>query len=339
MDLKKCYTVFMELICAPMATLSHPAFRILMEKFGGCDEYYTEMINAPALIHGGQFEKFYIDPAPVPEKLVWQLTGKTAAPMIQAASMLCSLGGIGVDLNMGCSAPEIFNSGAGCAWMVKPAEETEELVSGVKNVLAEFERQSGKHMRFSVKCRLGDENFTDESFFAFAEMLVRNGVERITLHPRTRKEKYRDRPRWSYAEKLAVMCPDISVVVNGDIKDRLSYGSVVSVCPHCDGVMIGRMAVQKPWIFAELRKSPDAEKTPVDLLATGLEFIDYVEQYQPPEFYRTRLQRFFAYYCDNFSFAHYGKTQMLNAADIDDSRTRLREYFDKVPSDRFRILY
>jgi tRNA-dihydrouridine synthase len=34
----------MKLICAPMATLSHPAFRILIEKFGGCDEYYTEMI-------------------------------------------------------------------------------------------------------------------------------------------------------------------------------------------------------------------------------------------------------------------------------------------------------
>ena len=51
----------MKLICAPMATLSHPAFRVIIEKFGGCDEYYTEMINAPSLLNGGQFEKYYID--------------------------------------------------------------------------------------------------------------------------------------------------------------------------------------------------------------------------------------------------------------------------------------
>ena len=54
-----------------MATISHPAFRILLEKFGGCHEYFTEMINAGTLITGGQFEKFYIDPAPVPQKVVW----------------------------------------------------------------------------------------------------------------------------------------------------------------------------------------------------------------------------------------------------------------------------
>ena len=65
-----------------MATLCHPAFRIMIEKFGGCDEYYTEMINAPSLLNNGQFEKYYTDPAPVPEKIVWQLTGKAASPVI-----------------------------------------------------------------------------------------------------------------------------------------------------------------------------------------------------------------------------------------------------------------
>ena len=51
----------MKLISGPMATISHPAFRILIEKFGGCDEYFTEMINAGTLLTGGQFEKYYID--------------------------------------------------------------------------------------------------------------------------------------------------------------------------------------------------------------------------------------------------------------------------------------
>ena len=50
----------MKLICGPMATVSHPAFRFLVEKFGGCDEYFTEMINAGTLLTGGPFEKYHI---------------------------------------------------------------------------------------------------------------------------------------------------------------------------------------------------------------------------------------------------------------------------------------
>ena len=78
-----------KLTCGPMATISHPAFRILIEKFGGCDEYFTEMINAGSLLTQGPFEKYYIDSTPVPEKLVWQLTGHDKKNMVEAARFLC----------------------------------------------------------------------------------------------------------------------------------------------------------------------------------------------------------------------------------------------------------
>ena len=74
-----------------MATISHPAFRILIEKFGGCDEYYTEMINAGTLLTGGPFEKFYINPSPQPQKIVWQLTGHDTKNMVEAAKVLIKL--------------------------------------------------------------------------------------------------------------------------------------------------------------------------------------------------------------------------------------------------------
>lgn len=326
----------MKLICAPMATLSHPAFRFLCEKFGACDEYYNEMINAPSLLHKGQFEKYYINPAPLPEKIVWQLTGKASEPMIQAAEVLCPLGGLGIDLNMGCCAPEIFNSGAGIAWMLKPLEETRALLVGVKKVLDEYEKNTGTHRRLSVKFRLGDEDFTDEGFFTFADMLVDSGAEQLALHPRTRKERYREKPRWQYAQALAERYKGrgISVVVNGDIMDPGSAERVKKICPDCSALMIGRAAAQKPWIFKQL-SGLDGDFT-VDMQECGLEFIDWVEQYQPPEFYKTRLQRFFTYFCMNFSFAHYAQTQMVNAKSIEDSRARWLEYFQKVPQDRYK---
>lgn len=103
----------MKLICGPMATISHPAFRILIEKFGGCDEYFTEMINAGSLLTNGPFEKYYINPAPNPQKIVWQLTGHESVSMIKAAELLVKLDGIGIDINMGCSAPDVYKHGAG----------------------------------------------------------------------------------------------------------------------------------------------------------------------------------------------------------------------------------
>ena len=94
----------MKLISGPMATLSTEAFRVLVEQFGGCDEYFTEMINASTLITGGPWEKFYLINKTAPDKMVWQLTGHQADKIIQGADFLCSqnLGGIGIDLNMGC---------------------------------------------------------------------------------------------------------------------------------------------------------------------------------------------------------------------------------------------
>ena len=104
--------------------------------------------------------------------------------------------------------------------------------------------------------------------------------------------------------------------------------------PHAAGVMIARAAVQKPWIFAELKNLPFEDESLLDAEQLALDFIDDVEKCQPQEFWKTRLQRFFAYYCLNFSFAHYFQTQMLNSKDNDDARARLKEYFEKCPDDK-----
>ncbi len=63
------------LMSAPMATISTPAFRVLLEEFGGCDLYGSEMINAASLLTKGPFESYYVMSDPVPEKLVHQLVG------------------------------------------------------------------------------------------------------------------------------------------------------------------------------------------------------------------------------------------------------------------------
>ena len=97
---------------------------------------------------------------------------------------------------------------------------------------------------------------------------------------------------------------------------------------------------QKPWIFKEIKNNllDNPEKIELNLEEIALNFINNVEQYQPEEFWKTRLQRFFAYYSLNMSFSHYFATQLTNAQNIQDSRNRLTEYFQKCPEDKIKIL-
>ena len=327
-----------------MATLSHEAHRRLIEKFGGCDEYFTEMINAGSLLTNGPFEKFYLMNETVPEKMVWQLTGGKTALIERAVPVVAELGGVGIDLNMGCCAPEIVASGAGIAWMLKPVEETWAMVHAVRRGMESCSEHGQLKLRLSVKLRLGDENFTDEGFFSFCKMLMDEGVQQLTLHPRTKKQKYTRPARWEYVEKLAGFAKPygVRIILNGDVKDVESAKSAMKASPSADGLMIGRMAAQKPWIFAQIARSfacedsdRDVLRTKIDLQQLIFEYLDDLQIYQPKEFWKTRCQRFFTYFCSNFSFAHYARTQLVNASCISQAKERLVQYFEKVPEDRF----
>ena len=364
----------MKLFLAPMDAITHQAFRNLVGRFGGCDEYFNEMINASSLLAGGAWEKFYLLDGPEPEKLVWQLTDKNGGKMAQAASLLAERGGIGIDLNMGCSAPQIAKTGAGIAWMLKPIEETQAMVRAVKSALENAAKDGRPAKRLSVKLRLGDEKYTEEKLHSFCSMLIEEGVQLITLHARTQKQKHSRHSDWAAVERLAQAFPQIPVILNGDVKDRETFDLAQKTAPHAQGIMIATAAAQKPWIFREIvgssptmtggasptmtdeadtncTNSHELEKAgacPAEFISASqsqlsfdaqelaLRFIDDVESFQPPEFWKTRLQRFFAFYCLNFSFGHYFQTSMINASDNEDARKRVLEYFEKCPNDRFR---
>ena len=355
----------LNLLLAPMDAITHEAFRNIVGKFGGCDEYFNEMINASSLLNNGPWEKYYLREGPEPEKLVWQLTDKSAEKMSAAARILAERNGKGIDLNMGCSAPQIAKTGAGIAWMLKPVEETSFMVRSVKSAIENAAKDGEKSKRLSVKLRLGDENYTEERFLSFCEMLIGEGVETITLHARFQKQKHSRHSDWNAVARLCERFPGFPVVLNGDVKNFETLSLALKTAPKVSGVMIATAAVQKPWIFKELKdsseiaentekserpgKNENLEKTECiknrksfkfDAEKLALDFIDEVEKCQPQEFWKTRLQRFFAFYCLNFSFGHYFQSQMINLSDNDDARARVRLYFEKCPEDKiFSVNY
>ncbi|MFA6505693.1 MAG: tRNA-dihydrouridine synthase family protein [Treponemataceae bacterium] len=311
-------------VLAPMATLSHRALRELLEDFGGCDLYFSEMIGTAPFLNGGRLESYYSDPLPRPDRLIYQIVGGDAAQLAKVAALLNGWDAAGIDVNMGCSAPEIVKTGAGVRWMANE-DAARSMIAGVRKVVKK---------RLSVKLRLGaDEDF--ERLVRFCRMLQDEGVETLTLHPRTATEKLRRSARWDYVGRLRVEL-SIPVVGNGDID---SVASLLSrALGPCDGVMVGRAAVQMPWIFAAAREKTTGIRTlpaELDLEAIAFRFLDLLAKYQPPEFHDTRSRRFFFYFCDNLKWAHHVKTLINRETELGAVGAVLRSHFAQNKEERF----
>ena len=308
------------LLLAPMAEISHRAFRELAEGFGGCDCYFTEMISSGALLADGPFEKWYVDTGPVPEKLIFQIVGHDSGQICQAAAFLDRIDCAGIDINMGCSAPIIRKGGGGAAWMAS-IDKAGELISQVRPQVKR---------RLSVKLRIGFKD--DFQYLAdFCRRLEAEGVEMITLHPRMVTEKFTRTARWEYVGMLKQELK-IPVTGNGDIASARDL--VHRAAGPCDAVMIGRAAIKHPWIFDTARKieggvkAEDIEKPGIKQIEEyGLRFLELLAKHQPPEFHTSRAKRFFGLFCDNLKFGNYLINELNRENTLRGIEEEWRDYF------------
>jgi len=311
-----------------MVSLSHRALRELILGFGGLDLAYTEMASAAAAASGSIYEKWYLDADPEPEKTILQFYLTGPERLDEAIGLVAGKPVFGIDLNFGCSAPNILRAGGGAAWMHKPEAAA---------ALAAQARAAWPRPRsLSAKLRIGEEEDYG-ALLAFCRGLVGAGVDFLTLHPRLESEKFRRKSRWDYVARLSRDLP-IPLVGNGDVKTYADWRERKEEDGPA-GVMIGRGAASRPWIFALIRgkeAAPDFSLR-VDLRETAFAFLDLVERRLPEDFHLTRARRFFFYYCDNFSFAHHIKWKLENAADLAAMRLLLDEYFAEVPGDRVKV--
>ena len=327
----------MFLSLAPMADITHLAFRRLVSHFKAPSLFYSEMIHSPSLLSGGHFEKWYIKTYSN-EKLIWQITSNETETVKETIPILLNNGGLGIDLNMGCSAPHIVATGAGFAWLKKDRNCVGRFVKNARYALDEYIKHSGKKELFlSVKMRLISEEYSILKDFVL--FLIDSGVEKITLHPRFQKQRYSRMPHYEYIENLA---KDVLVNVfgNGDVKSYLDIKHLSLKYPHVSGWMIGREAIKKPWIFKEIENEAMnvPKKTKIDLLEVALLFLQNLKEDQPKEFHLLRAKRFFSYFCDNFTFSHYVKTKILNAKCIEEMLDILKSYFSEMPNEKERFI-
>lgn len=296
-----------------MAGLGHVAYREVLDGYGGCGLMFTEMCSARSV----PTEKPSVSPvfswreAELP-RLVCQVAGATPGEMVLAARRVEDEGFFGIDINMGCSVRGIVNKGAGAGLLKDP----DAALAVVEAVRAEVS------IPLFVKFRTG---WTPDiaPALALARRFEEAGVDCLVFHPRVAPDK---RTRPPVRDNIRAIAEAVSIPVfgNGDVVLPEECLSMLETT-GCHGVSIGRMAIARPWLFAQWTSDFTPEATAFRDYALAL--ADALDRYFEPSRALKRFKVFTIYFAANFTFGHSLQSKFLACHSMDAVRAVASQYF------------
>ena len=306
------------LLLAPMAGLTHSALRQIMQGFGGVGLLSTEMLSAKSLPAENPRVSPYLVRSASEKLLSYQLLTNSAKELAPAIDKLHEMKADAVDLNMGCPAPSVGRIGAGIRLMEQPEE--------VRRIVSEARRRTS--LPLTAKIRIGTD-LDDGKLQAFCVMLEEEGVDMLSVHARLKHESFARKPRWESIRRVKERLT-IPVIANGGIFS-------VEDARHClrvsgaDGLMLGRGAAIRPWLFAEISRevfgSPVSEPD-VCLPAVYGRYVDLLCGLFRPEYRLGRLKQFTHYFAQNYQFGHHLASRVQSSASIEAARERATLFFE-----------
>ena len=262
---------------APMAGVSDPALRLQCKKMGA-GLVVTEFTNIHSIIaKESQLKERmktiqeFIEYSDEERPLSIQLFGSDLSALEKAAKIVEPYFDI-IDYNMGCTAPHITQQMAGGA-LLQEVNLTQQIFSTLINAVKK---------PVTLKIRSG---VTDASKFLFrdiAEIAEDEGIEMITLHPRTVSQGYSGTADWDLIKELKEIS-SIPIVGNGDITTPEDAKNMIDHT-NCDYVMIGRGAMGNPFLFEQindyLKSNSYKEYTFKDRLDSFFDYLHLTSQYK-----------------------------------------------------------
>ncbi len=227
------------LALAPMAGVTDLPFRRLCRQLGA-GIAASEMVTSDLRLWNTEKTRHRLDHRDEPEPRVVQIAGHDPAMMADAARLNVELGAQAIDVNFGCPAKKVCNRAAGSALM-----RDEPLVARILAAVV-----AAANVPVTLKMRTGWDR-ASRNAVAIARIAESEGVAGLAVHGRTRADFFQGEAEYETAAavKSAVRLP---VFVNGDI-DCAAKALKALELSGADGVMIGRAAQGRPWIFRELR--------------------------------------------------------------------------------------
>ncbi len=228
-------------VLAPMAGVTNYPFRALCRRFGA-GLYVSEMITARPLVEGNQKTLRIADFGPEESPRSLQLYGVDPYYVGEATKRLVGEGRVDhIDMNFGCPVRKVTSKGGGAAIPVKP-----KLLAAIVRACV---TNAGK-VPVTIKFRLGihDELLT---FLDAGRVGEGEGCRAVGLHARTAAQLYDGEARWAAIAELKQAVRSIPVLGNGDIWEAEDALRMMR-STHCDGVIVGRGCLGRPWLFRDL---------------------------------------------------------------------------------------
>lgn len=299
---------FSDVMLAPMAGVTDAPFRAMVRKFGG-ELLFSEMILADSLARAHKRTTEMAMPDETDAPIAIQLEGRNPDTMA-AAARIAERHAAFIDLNMGCPVNKIAKAGGGSGLM-RDEELAEKIVRAVVDAVK---------VPVTVKFRLGwDEE--SKNFADFGKRMEQAGASAVILHARTREQQYGGKADWSaFGElKRAVSVP---VVANGDIKTKADADFVKSEY-GADAVMIGRQALGRPWVLAEV--SGRAVVRP-PMVETVLEHLELMQKYYGAKAIFI-ARKHIAWYSVGMNGGAAFRASVNQATDAEAVKTLIRDFF------------
>jgi len=228
-------------VLAPMAGITNTAFRRLCREYGA-GLYVSEMITSRALVERTPESMRLIQHHESETTRSIQLYGVDPKTVSEAVTMLVAEDRADhIDLNFGCPVPKVTRKGGGAALPWKQ-DLFRDIVEGAVKAAGDIP--------LTIKMRKGidDEHLT---YLEAAKAAQGAGVASIALHARTAADFYSGHADWSAIAKLKQTITDVPVLGNGDIWSAEDAIRMVAET-GCDGVVVGRGCLGRPWLFGDL---------------------------------------------------------------------------------------
>ncbi len=310
-------TIDPPLALAPMVGLSHSALRTLIVQLGGVGLLFSEMLSAKRLPSENQSISPGLIRGPLENPLFYQIYASETSDIEAAARKLEGLEAQGIDLNLGCPAPQLRKIGAGRFLLDRP--------TGLVAVLRRLRKSTA--LPVSVKIRIG-EHPDRARLLQTCRLLEDEGVDLITIHARLAGDKFCRRPRWDVLEGLPARL-HVPVLANGGIFSVEDARRCLD-CTGAAGLMIGRGVVRRPWLIREIARELYCCESPLAQYSQeGLyfHFIDLLKQRFPQERRLGRLKQFTHYYASAQDFGHLLASSVQSSSSLEQATERAREFF------------
>jgi nifR3 family TIM-barrel protein len=231
-------------VLAPMAGVTNAPFRSLCRRYAPGLLYVNEMVMATALVHGNAKTERMVTFAPDESPRSLQLYGSDPAMIASAVSRLGEAGAVDhIDMNFGCPAQKVTRKGGGAAVPAKP-----NLLHAIMRAAVTAAQPFG--IPVTAKFRMG----IDESLLTYVEtgrIAEEEGIAAVSLHARTAEQHYSGEARWEAIAALKQTVTSIPVLGNGDIWTADDAVRMMAAT-GCDGVVVGRGCLGRPWLFGDL---------------------------------------------------------------------------------------